>query len=285
MLRRIIYGLGYIFFEGPMALIATMARNSGLEQRVVRALAGRHDVAAGASWHGFRRLVRERPVTAAVVDLLALERLRSLTEALSEVRVAYPSLGLVLLVHPSSDPVALFNLGRTGVQNLVFVAVDRLDPELVRAVARASERGATATLTRVLSPFLPRRELWAVHRAMDGVHHRWTADGFAASVGLSRPFLSEVLKARGLPSVGHLILWTRLLHAGLWLTEPGRTGESVSRQLEYSSGPAFRRALKHYTGTTPTGVVERGGLHFVLRRFLESCGFEPPRRRQTRTVA
>src|ERR671934_141929 len=46
--------------------------------------------------------------------------------------------------------------------------------------------------------------------------------------------------------------------------EPGRTGESVSRQLEYSSGAAFRRALREYTGATPTHVAERGGLEFVL---------------------
>ncbi|MGW8267638.1 MAG: hypothetical protein ACWGSQ_14830, partial [Longimicrobiales bacterium] len=45
-------------------------------------------------------------------------------------------------------------------------------------------------------------------------------------------------------------------------------GESVGRQLEYSSGAAFRRALKHYTGATPTSVREGGGLRLILRRFL-----------------
>lgn len=268
-----------------MALVATIARDSGLEANVVRALSERHDVAVGSAWHGWLRLIRERPVTAGVVDLRALDRLRSVTDALSELRLSYPSLGLVLLVHPASDPVELFDLGRTGVKNLVFLAVDRLDHELTRAVARATEHGATATVTRALSPFLPRRQLWAVHRAMDGVHRRWNADDFAASVGLSRPFLSEVLKDHGLPSVGHLILWTRLLHAGVWLAEPGRTGESVSRQLEYSSGPAFRRALKHYTGATPTDVVQRGGLAFVLARFLRACGFRGPPGRPVLTVA
>ncbi len=269
-----------------MALIATIARDAGLDQRVARSLADRHDVAVGASWHGFKRLLRERPVTAAVVDLEALGRLRAGIDVLSELRNAYPGLGLVLLVRPASDPVALFNLGRTGVKNLVFLTVDQLEHEVSRAVARASEPGATATVTRALSPFLPRRQLWAVHRAMDGVHHRWDADAFSLSVGLTRPFLSEVLKSSGLPSVGHLILWTRLLHAGLWLTEPGRTGESVSRQLEYSSGPAFRRALKHYTGATPTEVVEQGGMGFVLGRFFRCCGYSvPPGRRPRLTVA
>jgi AraC-like DNA-binding protein len=117
-----------------------------------------------------------------------------------------------------------------------------------------------------------------IRLALDGVHRRWSADDFAAHVGFSRPHLSVRLKRLGLPSLGHLLTWTRLLQAGRWLEEPGRTGESVSRQLEYSSGAAFRRALKQYTGATPR-EVEAGGLPFVLRRFIDSC------RLATRAVA
>jgi AraC-like DNA-binding protein len=112
------------------------------------------------------------------------------------------------------------------------------------------------------------------------VHQRWTADDFAARLGLSRPHLSVRMRRLGLPSTGHLLTWARLLHAGRWLEEPGRTGESVSRQLEYSSGAAFRRALRQYTGATPTQVTERGGLDFVLGRFIERCGL-----RSNRSVA
>jgi hypothetical protein len=42
--------------------------------------------------------------------------------------------------------------------------------------------------------------------------------------------------------------------------------------LEYSSGAAFRRALKHYTGATPTEVREGGGLRLVFRAFLSRTG-------------
>ncbi len=85
------------------------------------------------------------------------------------------------------------------------------------------------------------------------------------------------MKRLGLPSTGHLLTWARLLHAGRWIEEPGRTGQSVSRQLEYSSGAAFRRALKAYTGASPTQVAERGGLEFVLGRFVERCGLQAGR--------
>jgi len=260
-----------------MSLVATFTRDSGLAGRLAEALEPRHDVGRAASWHGFRRLVRERPVVASIVDLDVLASVRSGRDTLAELRSAYPRLGLVLVVRPSADPLSLFHLGRAGIENLVFLSVEELRAELNRGMRRALETSAAAIVTRSLSPFLPRRALMAVHQAMEGVHRRWGADAFAEAVGLSRPFLSEVFKERGLPSVGHLLLWTRLLHAGLWLSEPGRTAESVSRQLEYSSGAAFRRALKHYTGATPTQVIERGGLPFVLRRFQSACGFVPAR--------
>jgi AraC-like DNA-binding protein len=57
----------------------------------------------------------------------------------------------------------------------------------------------------------------------------------------------------------------------------------VARQLDYSSGAAFRRALRRYVGLTPTEVVERGGISVMLSRFLDRCGFGD--RREDRSVA
>ena len=62
-----------------------------------------------------------------------------------------------------------------------------------------------------------------------------------------------------------------MLHAGRWLEEPGRSAESVSRQLGYADGSAFRRALRNYVGATPTEVAEGGGLGMVLERFVDAC--------------
>jgi AraC-like DNA-binding protein len=69
-----------------------------------------------------------------------------------------------------------------------------------------------------------------------------------------------------------MLTWAKLLHAGRWLADPGRSAQSVSRQLEYSSGAAFRRALRSYGGLTPTQVRAGGGLAPVLERFLDACG-------------
>jgi AraC-like DNA-binding protein len=218
------------------------------------------------------RLIRERPLTDAIVDLSAVPPTPSMESALVGLRSRFPNLGLVLLVPRELNPFGLFLLGKAGIRNLILLGIDDLESDLPRALAQAMAGGATSLVSRFLSPYLGRRELHTVHTAMASVHRRWSADQFSERIGLSRPFLSERLKRFGLPSVGHLLLWTRLFHAGHWLEDPGRTGESVGRQLEYSSGAAFRRALKHYTGATPTDVRERGGLRLVFRAFLSRTG-------------
>ena len=251
-----------------MSFLALFSRDRKLNDGLGRSLPG-HALVRSPSWPGLLRVVRERPVTVALVDLAGLERVE---DRLVEFRTAFPYLGLVLMARRHDDPVALFRLGRAGIRNLLLLSVDHLDRDLPRTLAQADEDGTTSLVARRLSAYLPRRELRAVRRALDGVHERWTADDFAAQLGLSRPHLSVRMKRIGLPSTGHLLTWARLLHAGRWLEEPGRTGVSVSRQLEYSSGAAFRRALREYTGATPTQVSERGGLDFVLTRFVERCG-------------
>jgi AraC-like DNA-binding protein len=268
-----------------MALLAVLAGDRALELQLTELLEPRHSLALSHSWGGLNRVVRERPVTGAVVDLEVVAGSPSSERTLANFRALFPHLGLVLLLRQHRDPFTLFRLGRAGIQNLVLLRMEELGIGLGRALARAGEGGATSLVTRFLSSYLPRRELGMAHMAMDSVHRRWSAEEMAEEIGLTRPYLSEKLKDFGLPSLGHFLLWTRLFHAGLWLAEPGRTGESVSRQLEYSSGAAFRRALKKYTGATPTEVRELGGVHLVLRHFLMRTTLAAPRPRFRVTMA
>ena len=127
-------------------------------------------------------------------------------------------------------------------------------------------------MTRAVSAHLPASETLAVRLALRGAQLGWRTDELAARAGVTRAHLSVRVKASGLPSSGHLLVWAKLLHAGRWLGDPGRTGESVSRQLEYSSGAGFRRALRNYTGATPMEIREAGGLEPVLDAFLATCG-------------
>ncbi len=275
--RPLISGPGYIFFEGLMTLLAFLVGGRPLELHLTELLESQHSLAFSHSWGGLNRVIRERPATGAIVALEAVPSYPSSERVLAGLRAQFPHLGLALLLQKHRDPFTLFRLGRAGIRNLVLLRVEELRHEVARTVARAGEGGAISFVVGALSPYLPRRELRMAYLAMDSVHRRWSAEEMAEEVGLTRPYLSERLKEVGLPSLGHFLLWTKLFHAGHWLEEPGRTGESVGRQLEYSSGAAFRRALKLYTGATPTEVRERGGIRLIFRRFLGRSGLPAPR--------
>lgn len=259
-----------------MALIITFASDRALRARFRSALEPLHSVVDAPTWEVFLRTVRERPVAGALVHLGEGRPGRPTLAPLFDARRRFPSIGLVAVLDHHRDPRPLFELGQAGFANLVLMSAGGFEWEVRRWVARASLKGTTSTVLRALSPFVPPREINWVKMAMNGVEHCWSAEEFAEVVGLSRPFLSERFKRHRLPSVGHFLVWVRMLHAAHWLPDPGRTGQSVSRQLEYSSGAAFRRALRVYVGGTPTQVAENGGLSYVLKRFMTACRF--PRR-------
>jgi AraC-like DNA-binding protein len=211
-------------------------------------------------------------VTCVVIDEGAVPPSAGPVGAVSELRSRFPSLALVLVARPETDPYGLLRLGRAGIDGLMLLRLDDFEHSVAGAVAAAQTLGTEALVTRAISPYLPVRVVRAVREALEGVQRHWDSQDLASRCRLSRPHLSVCLKAAGLPSAGHLLVWSRMLHAGRWLTDPARSAESVSRQLEYSSGAAFRRALKAYTAATPTEVVERGGFAFVLDQFLLRCG-------------
>jgi len=257
-----------------MAFVSLLTRDPQVERAVRRPLEDRHVVALSGGWERLLHSVRERPVTCAILDEAFLPPLGRPAGALAELRERFPSVAVVWLARPGSDPRDLLRLGQAGVDRLLLVPVDDVERDVGGSVGRALGRGTAALVTREVSPYLPPRSVAAVRLALDEVHRRLSADDFAGRMDLSRPHLSVCLRAAGLPSAGHLLVWVRLLHAGRWLADPGRSAESVSRQLDYSSGAAFRRALREYLGATPTQVAREGGLAFVLGCFLKRCGLE-----------
>ena len=255
-----------------MALITVLTRDPKVLQAVLGPLLDTHSVAATRSWARLAWLVRERPATVLVLDSGALPVHLTEDAAVGELRRRYPSVAALLIVRPGADPVSLFRLGRAGLSSLVLLPVDALAGDVARAMRTVLMKGTGSFVQRAVSPYLPRRESWAIRVALEAVQRGWRTEELAARLGLTRAHLSVRLKNVGLPSAGHLLIWAKLLHAGGWLTDPGRTAESVSRQLEYSSGAAFRRTLRTYLGATPTEVREGGGLRLVLPRFLDACG-------------
>ena len=259
-----------------MSLFAVLSVDDTFRARLGAALEEHHDLAGVVKWGGLCRVVRERPVSAVIVDS---ERLvhgpnadpASAIQQLAKLRRDFPSVGSIVVARRETQGEVLFHLGCAGLPDLRLVLMNELDYRLGKEVTQALRWSAPARVTQALAPHLAHRDLVVMRRLVDSLHRRYSADVFARTVGMHRPQLSKRLVNSGLPSVGRLILWGRLFQAAVWLVEPGRTAESVSRQLEYSSGAAFRRALRLRLGVTPTDLVEAGGLPFVLDQFRQAC--------------
>ena len=210
-----------------------------------------------------------------LVDLDVLSR--GLVGDLRALRRDFPRLPVLALAR-GTDPHLLFELGRARIEHLVLLEIEGSPLELRRAMVRALRTGAGAQVVRSFGGVLEGPACQVLRGAMELTHRSWDSDRFARSFGLSRPMLSERLKRWSLPPVGHLLLWARLFHAGYWLPDPGRSGESVSRQLEYANGAVFRRVLRDFVEATPTGIADGGGLDRVLGAFALKQGLPWARR-------
>lgn len=257
-----------------MPLLTVLSRDSQLHFGLRGAIGGDVRVAATRSWDRLSQLVRERPVTGIVIDSAALPSLDDADDTLRALRTNFPSVGTLLIARSDVRPNSIVRLGRAGLTGLTLVEFDCIDRDLPREIARATRRSTTSLVLRQLGARLPAAEHGVVRMALEGVLHGWRTDDLAAKAGWTRAHLSVRLRGRGLPSAGHMLVWAKLMHAGRWLQDPGRTAESISRQLEYSSGAAFRRALQNYVGGTPTWVRDNDGLSCVLSRFLDVCGLD-----------
>ena len=255
-----------------MALTALWTRDVALERLCREALDPRwHDLLPVRDADAARRMVRERPVAALLVDARSLppERMPLWVAGTSR---RFPSVALAV-VGSGSDPALLHELGRAGLRHLVLLDAGA-EAHLRRALRRVLADTVVGPVSRRLSPLLPRTHLDRLRAALEWTHRRPGADAFAEALGMSRPHLGRLLAEGGLPPAGHLLLWARLLHAGFWLPDPGRSGESVGRQLEYANGSTFRRALRSFVDATPGEVARDGGVGRVLDAFVASAGLD-----------
>jgi AraC-like DNA-binding protein len=220
------------------------------------------------------RVVRELPVVSVIVDSDAVTDGWEAEALIHEVSRRFPSLGIVLIARPTLSPVVLLHLGRQRIGGLRVLRFGELDRGLVPNLVRAAGRGVRSRVMRSVGNQLMASERAVLTTALDAALLGWGADELAAASGWTRAHLGVRLREAKLPPPGRLLLWARLLHAAQWISEPGRTAQSVSRQLGYANGATFRRALRNYLGRTPTQLVAEGGFEVALARFLDVCGLD-----------
>jgi AraC-like DNA-binding protein len=221
------------------------------------------------SWSELNRVVRDRAVTMVVTDITAEPRRDAALRAYRFHR-KFPGTPLVAWGH--ADGRDLFRLGKAGAAQVVLTC-DVVDSAVVADTLRVA---APLPLSSLLAERLAGRvhadAIHAVCHAADRIPEQIQVPQLAAAFAMSVSTLERRCERWRIPSPGRTLLWLRVLYGIRWLLEPGRSVESVAAQLGYSSGAAFRRAIKATVGGRPAPLRSAAGFTTVLDQFIAECG-------------
>ncbi|MGK7313127.1 MAG: helix-turn-helix domain-containing protein [Candidatus Longimicrobiales bacterium M2_2A_002] len=254
-----------------MALIAALLPDAA-DRDAFEAAASGHRLIWADDWRDLIAIVKREPASAAVADLHAEPGKDGALRVLRFFR-RYPRTPLV--IWGDLDGRDLFRLGKAGAFDVV-VAPDTYNARLV------AERLEDATTDHIAL------RVDGALRDRVGSDGRNLVQAAAARIpdGIQVPTLAELngysvstLERRcqdwGLTTPGRILLWLRIIYGIHWLLEPGRSVESVATQIGYSSGAAFRRAVKVTLENGAGSMRETDGLDEALVGFARDCPGDP----------
>jgi AraC-like DNA-binding protein len=250
-----------------MTLIAALLPKEA-DRSALEAAADQKKTAWARSWRELDQLVKRQPVVAAIADLNAEGGKDGALRVYRFTR-RYPRTPLVIV--GDLDARDLFRVGKAGATE-VILSSDISDRSLIAEVIRSV---ATDPLAEEIDGRIAGRVGAAgralVQAAAAGIPEGIQVPELAAAHDMSVSTLERRCVRWGLPTPGHLLLWLRIVYGLHWLMEPGRSVESVATQLGYSSGAAFRRAIKVTVGGKPTPLRNTAGLEAALAAFAAAC--------------
>lgn len=184
-------------------------------------------------------------------------------------RELYPHVPVVaLFVEGLSTHRGTMLLARTGVSDIVSVD-EQVDADALRvALARAHALGVSHRVWEECKPRLPDTLVTLLKTALRLAHQPITGQTLAAAAGMPERSLRRHCQDAALPSPQWIIGWARLLIAGFYLDEPGRTVMQVAELLQFPSSCALRNQLRRYTGLSARRI-RSGGSTALLCRALE----------------
>ena len=255
-----------------MAIIAALLPNQA-DREYLTAAVPPHQVLWVESWRELLRAVRRQPVGLVVMDLHAETRKDG---ALRVFRFTQRYPLTPVIAWGDVDGRELFRLGKAGAAD-VIISRHADDPVLVREIIElALGRGLWPLIEAELRGRIDPDGIELVRYATDHIADQIQVPGLASAFDVSISTLERRCERWRLPTPGRLLLWLRVMHGLRWLMEPGRSVESVGHQLGYSSGAAFRRAIKATIGGK--GLPLRGNdvIDRALTQFADECGGTMP---------
>ena len=212
-------------------------------------------------WGEVQGLALQGGVGLVIVD--AFWRGRLCDEPCGVFRRAFASVPIVAISRPDQVSVSdIFALARVGVTAAVVDGDPRAEEVIASALAHSSYAATVGTLRDALSP----AAMSLVARLIPLMRAR-SIRQLGQAIGRHPKTLRLWAREAGLPPLGRLTAWLRLMHAAHLLGDRARTVENVATALGYPSANAFRNQLRRYLGVTPSMLARPEGSHLVMRAF------------------
>lgn len=222
------------------------------------------------TWLQVRRMVTTRLPQMVIFDPYLSDEFDS--QACGEFHAAFPSTVLVAYGEFSQ------NIGNSIAELLargVHGVVVRKNGDALRPFAstlrRASEHGFKDRVLQTVRENVNLDVLRILSFLLDNTKAVLTPDAVARYSHCHPNTLRNRLQRAGMPPIGEIIVWTRLLHCAFLLEDSGRSIERVAGILSYPSAADMGNQLRRRLHLSPTQLRRSGGLDLVLARFHDRC--------------
>jgi len=214
------------------------------------------DFVIAQSWDEVDTIIRERPVTALILDPAAEGVMN--VEAVEGLLKRYPSLPVVAYVVLNQASFgAIVQLSRHGLANVVLQRFEDSPQRFRETVERARGNPLKRKLLDALEPqlgLLPVKLVTAVNEMFEWPHRYASAQDVALKAEMSALKLYRSFSVAGLGSPRRLLRAAKLLKAVGYLGDRGYSVRDVAKKVGYRNSRIFAEHTVDVFGLTPSRV-------------------------------
>lgn len=186
--------------------------------------------------------------------------------ALIDLRHQFPFVSMTgIYTESTSDLSAVARLGAVGIVDFIPFS-ETLQADKIRALlSRGHIESFVTRIWRLTSLMVHESVATLLRPAIKLAHAPITLPRLAAATNMHERSLRKYCEAQGIPSPQWIVGWARTLVIAYYLEEHGRSIQSISTLLGFSSPALLANHLRRYTRATASDLRRRAPLQTAAR--------------------
>ena len=243
----------------------------------VRHVLDERDFVVAKSWNEVHTIVREKPVTAIILDPGADGSMN--VEAVELLLNRYPSLPIVAYISLSEASFcAMARLARAGLQNVLVQRFEDSPKTFRETLTRARRNPMTTKLVEGLQSelqLLPPNVLSVVHEILDSPYSYHTAQDIATRAEISVLKLYRIFTSASLGSPRRFLNAVKVLNAVGYLQDRGYAIRDVAKKVGYRDSRTLAEHTLDVFGLTPSTIRNHVATEDAVARLVVWLRVQP----------